>query len=329
MAQDIGQIRIGEVTLVQQLTDILHGRRYGLDEVELALEIAPEAVGSQHLQLTEEHEERQTVDEVVGRRHLSKLLHGVVVLIDQFATHLIWILGRSLPEERGKVVVVRTFATTLEVDEIGLLAVSRLLLAVDQHHVTCLEITIEEALCIVGIRQVLGQQTEVSLELQLVEVDLSSLQETVLEVVEVEEHRVAIESGLGIAVGEIETVGTSHLDTRQFTDGTTQQFLLLQRITTTCLTTTSDGVEQRHRTQIGLNVAQLVVADSQNRGDGQLTIGKVSGQIDESMVFITTGTNATHHALALRRGHTIVLAVAASSCQLLHILGFCPTPFLI
>ena len=126
--------------------------------MELALEIASESVGTQYLQLTEQHEERQAVNEMMGRRHLGKLLHGVVVLIDQFTTYLIRILGRSLPQERGQVVVVRTLATALEIDE------ERTPLAI-QHHVACLEVAIEETLRVIGIRQVLGQQTEISLKL--------------------------------------------------------------------------------------------------------------------------------------------------------------------
>ena len=57
LAQDISQVRIREVALVEQLTDILHSRWDRLDEVLLTLEIATEAVGSQHLQLAEQHEE--------------------------------------------------------------------------------------------------------------------------------------------------------------------------------------------------------------------------------------------------------------------------------
>ena len=51
------EVRIWEVALVQQLTHILNGRRDALNEVGLALEIATEAVGSQHLQQTEQYEE--------------------------------------------------------------------------------------------------------------------------------------------------------------------------------------------------------------------------------------------------------------------------------
>ena len=158
------------------------------------------------------------------------------------------------------------------------------------------------------------------------EVDLGSFQETVFEVVEVEEHRVAIKRRLRIAVGKVKPVGSRHLDSRQLADGATQQFLLLQRITATSLTASSDSVEQRHGTQVGLNVTQLVIADRKNGRDRQLTISKMLGQVDKGVVLVTTGTHTTYHALALRRGHTIVFTIAASGCQLLHILRVFPTP---
>ena len=204
-----------------------------------------------------------------------------------------------------------------------------MLLAIDQHHIPCLEVTIEESLSIVGIRQVLSQQTEVGLQLQLVEVYLRSLQKTVFEIVEVEEHRVFVEGGLRIAVGKVKTVGTHHLNLGQLADGAAQQFLFLQRVAATCLTTTTNGVEQRDRTQIGLDIAQLVVADSKNRGYGQLTLRKMLGQIDKGVILVTTGAHATHYALALRRGHAVILTIATTSRQLLYVLGFLPTPFLV
>ena len=80
------------------------------------------------------------------------------------------------------------------------------------------------------------------------EVNLGSLQETIFKIVEVEEYRVAVESRLGITVVEIQPIGSYNLNLRQLTDGTTQQFLLLQRITATSLTSATNGIEQRHRT---------------------------------------------------------------------------------
>ena len=99
-AQHTDQIRIGEVTLVEQLTDILHSRRNRLDEVGLALEVATETIGTQHLQLTEQHKQAEALNKAMGRRHLGQLFQGIIVLIDQLATQLVRILCRGLPQER-------------------------------------------------------------------------------------------------------------------------------------------------------------------------------------------------------------------------------------
>ena len=201
--------------------------------------------------------------------------------------------------------------------------------AVYQHDISRLEVTIEEALLVTGFCQVLCQQAKVGLQLHLMEVYLRSFQETVFKVVEIEEYGVGIKLRLRIAVSEVKLMGTTQLDIRQLTDGTAQQFLLLQRITATCLTTTTDGIEQRHGTQIRLNVAQLIIADSKNRGNRQLTFRKMLGQIDKGMILVTAGTHTAYDALTLRRGHAIVLTITSTSRQLLYILGLFPTPPLV
>ena len=92
-AKHVNQIRIGEVALVKQLTNILDSRGYRLDEVGLSLKIASETVCTQHLQLAEQYKQGQALDKTMGCRHLGKLLQGIVVLIDQFTTQLVGILG--------------------------------------------------------------------------------------------------------------------------------------------------------------------------------------------------------------------------------------------
>ena len=320
--EHIDQIRIGEVALVQQLTQILDSGRDGLDEVLLALEIATETIGAQHLQQAEQHKQAQAVDEMVRLWHLSILFQRMIVFIHQLSAHLIRIFGRSLPQERGQVVIVRTTTTTLEVDEVGFA------IAV-QHDIARLEVTIEETLRVLLGSQVLGQQAEVGLQLHFVEVELGSLQETVFEVVEVEQDGIGVELRLRIAIDEVQFVGTIQLDVRQFADGTTQQVNLLHIVTTTCLTTTTNGIEQRGVAQVGLDIAQLIVADSQYLRHWQLLLGKVLGKIDEGVIFITTGTHAAYHTNTLTIGQSVILTIAASSGEAHHILGLFALPLLV
>ena len=178
------------------------------------------------------------------------------------------ISGRGLPEEGSQVIIIRSFPATLIIDE------ERIPRPVE-HHVACLEVTVEETLHIlrriIGIgRQILGKETEVCLELQLMEVELRRFQETVFEVVQVKQHAIHIKLRLRITVGEVESTGTTDLDVRQLTDGLAQQVLLLQRISATGLTATAHGIEQRYRTEVGLQVAQLVVTGCQHLRHGQL-----------------------------------------------------------
>ena len=56
-AKHVQQVRIVETVKLEQLTQVLNGRRNGVDEVLLTFEIAAETIGTQHLQRTEEHKE--------------------------------------------------------------------------------------------------------------------------------------------------------------------------------------------------------------------------------------------------------------------------------
>lgn len=56
---------------LQQITQILDSRRNTLYEVLLALEIATESIGTQHLQSTEEHKETQAMHEMTHRWYLG------------------------------------------------------------------------------------------------------------------------------------------------------------------------------------------------------------------------------------------------------------------
>ena len=102
---------------------------------------------------------------------------------------------------------------------------------------------------------------EVCFEFQFVEVESCGLEEAILEIVEVEEHTVGVELRLRIAVGEVESACSPNLYVRQFAYGFHQQFLLDQRISSSGITSSGYGVEERGGAKVGLQVAHLVVAD--------------------------------------------------------------------
>ena len=112
------------------------------------LEIATEAIGTQYLKDTEKYKQRQPCHEMMGCRDLRELFQCIIVFVNQLTTQLIGIFRRCLPEERGKVIIIRSLAPTLEINKI------RIPLGV-KHHVTSLEVTIEESITLL-CRQVFG-----------------------------------------------------------------------------------------------------------------------------------------------------------------------------
>ena len=283
----------------------------------LLLEIATEAVCAKYLKRTEEYKQRQTVDEVTHRRHLGIVLQRVVVFIDEFPAQLMGILRAGLPEERGEIVVIRTLAPTLIVDE------PRITIVVE-HHVASLEITVEETLhlghgIVKVCRQILGEEAEVGFQFQLMEVEFGGLQETVLEIVQVEEHTIDIKLRLGIAVGVVKVASASNLHIWQLTDGATQQFLFFQGISTACLATTTDGIEKGRRTKIGLQITQLIVTGRQYLRNGKFAPVEVLREVDKSMILITAGTDDTDDGLAVAVCQTVVRTITATARNLLNV----------
>ena len=313
------------VAFLQQFAQVLHGRRNGIYEMLLALEIAAEAVGSQHLQRAEEHEQGQPLDEMAGRWHLGIVLQRVIVFHHQLAAQLMRIAGRGLPKERGQVVIVRTASAALEIDEIGcwVLGVGR-----DHHHVAGLEIAVKEVVAVFG-RQVFGKHTEIGLELQFMEIQVGRLQETILEIVEVEQHAILPESRLRIAVLPVQSDGSPHLYVGQLADGHAQQFTLALVISASGLSPTPQFVEERNRAQVFLQIAELVVAGSKHLRHRQLAHLEMTGQVDEGMVFVAAVADDSHHGMAFVIEKTVILAVTAGSGQFLHLCRLVPAPFLV
>ena len=85
-AQHIHHVGVREaVGILQQFAQVVHRRRYGFEEMLLALEVATEPVGSEHLQSAEEYEQTQTADELTHGRHLGIVFQRIVVFGDEVA----------------------------------------------------------------------------------------------------------------------------------------------------------------------------------------------------------------------------------------------------
>ena len=221
------------------------------------------------------------------------------------------VAGRRLPQKRGHVVVIRASPPALEVDEPRVAAPV-------EHNVARLEVAVHEtvgALC----REVFGKEPEVGLELQLVEIELGGLEEAILEIVEVEQNAVHVELGLRVAVAEVEPAGAPYLYVGQLPDGAHEQLFLVDIVAPSGLPATGNGVEERHRAEVGLQVAQLVVAHGEHTRHGQAPLVEVIAEVNERMVFVAARAHHADHGGPVGIGHAVILAVAACLGQLLHV----------
>lgn len=66
LLQQADEMGIRERAIVEQLTQVLHGGRYGLNEMLLALEVTAETVSTQHLKLAEEDKESEPLNKLMG-----------------------------------------------------------------------------------------------------------------------------------------------------------------------------------------------------------------------------------------------------------------------
>ena len=219
------------------------------------------------------------------------MTQGMIVLCDEITAQLEAVLCRSLPQERSQIVIVRAFATALEVDE------ERITLSV-KHDVAGLEITIHETLCRFGY-QVLGEATEAGLQLHFVELQFCGFQKAVFEVVEVKEHIVLIEFRLWIAVVPVQADGPADLQVRQLAYCALQQFFLRQVVSPACLTSAADSLEERCAAQVGLQIVHLVIADGQHTGYWQFALREMAVKVHKGVVLVLAGAKHSDHGFAV------------------------------
>ena len=98
------------------------------------LEIPTETIGPQDLQRAEQHEQAETVVEMILVNVGHIWLQCFQISPDQVLLQVFRIAGPRLPYERSHVIIDRTAAASLEINEIRL--------AVLHHHIPGLEITI-------------------------------------------------------------------------------------------------------------------------------------------------------------------------------------------
>ena len=203
--------------LEQQPAEISQRERYAGKKMRLLLEIAPETVGSQNLKHTEENEKTEPFVENL-LVYLGIALQSPEVGLDHLHSERLRIPGPGLPDEGGDIIIDRSAAATLEVDEIRG--------AFLHHDVSCLEVSVHEGVPHV-FNQVFLELFEVILKFSLVEVKSRGLEKTVLEIVQIEHYHPGVESRLRIADVEIKPLGPDVLDLRKHLHDLEEQALLV------------------------------------------------------------------------------------------------------
>ena len=263
----------------QQAAQAADGQGYAVQEILLPLHVAPESVGTQHLERAEEHEEGQPLAEAFLVQRGEELVELVEILPHEVFAQRLGVAGRCLPEEGGHVVLQRTLHASLEIDE------ARPALR-QQHHVARLAVAVEEEMFLCSIARQVGREAlQVGLELQLVEGEVGSFEKTVFEIVEVEHGRLGIEAHGGQTLAVVEAFRPSYLDVREQAQGAGEQCGFGFAVVVVVLPGRGEGIVERDAPEVFLQVAGLVVVDGQNARHGESLRGKVACQVDETVVF--------------------------------------------
>ena len=221
------QIRqyFGEVRIVAERKKGLDNPECRGDAVNEGFVAFPEtavAVAAEDLEHTEKDKDAKALAEV-GFIHGTVSAKGVQIDLQQFFPKGFRIAGAGLPEEGGHIVINRTAAATLEVNEPGF--------SVHQHHIPRIEVPIEESVGRLG-QEVRPEAVEIVLQAHFVEFQPAEFQKVVLEIVQVEIHHPCIEGRLRIAYREVQSAGAFNLDLRESGQGFAQQRHFIRAILT-------------------------------------------------------------------------------------------------
>ena len=293
--------QVGILRERQQRRDIFQRIGQALDEIGLAFEEAAVAVGAEHLQGPEEDKEAEMPAEN-GLRDVRIRGQGFPVSGDHLLLEILGILRPGLPDEGGEVVVDWATAAALVVDEAGL--------SILEHNIPGLEIAVEEGLR--GHGEEVGLEPfEIGLQLQFVEFRPDELEEVVFEVIEVEIDHLRVERLLRITHRPVEPVGTFELQAGQLTDRGKEEVPLL-RIIFSALPAACEGVIERLRAEVFLEITEAVLRHGQHLRHRQSLGVEMAAEGDESAVFVGVRSDGTDDA-AGRAGHPAVGAVTAGN----------------
>src|SRR5438132_6010314 len=145
-----------------------------------------------------------------GTIEIDKASQAIEIMIEQLLAQFGGQIGFSVVQKRGDIVLQRTFAADLIVQEKRLVFVQNLA----QHDVAGLEIAIEKIIA-AGAQQQFGQSAEIAFQGLLVERDAGEPEKVVLEIIQVPRDGLAIEAGARIAHFVVQVASRFDLKARQ------------------------------------------------------------------------------------------------------------------
>ncbi len=192
-------------TLFQERREVPGGERHALKEARLSLVEPPVSVGAQGL-----HDPNQDEAPVMGEKllaiHARQAGERTEVGVEQVSPYGRRQVGLRVVEQRGEIILECASTAALIIDEPGLTR--------PYHDVSGLEVAVHEMIAS-RLEQEAHELSEVPLEPGLVERHPSQLEEVILEVVQVPQHRLPIEGAPRMGVAEVDEAATLDLEARQ------------------------------------------------------------------------------------------------------------------
>ena len=158
------------------------------------------------------------------------------------------------------------------------------------------------------------------------EIELRRFEKTIFEIIEIEQHTCLIKLRLRVTILPLQTARAAYLNVWQLPDCLGQQSLLTLIIPPACLSAAAQSVEQRHRSEVSLQITQLILACGKNLRHRQPAPCEMSGQINECVILIAAGSYHTYDSRAVSIRHTVILTVTARHLQFLNVYRRLSTP---
>lgn len=259
---------------MQEPAKIFQGVGNALEKMGFAFVEAAETVSAEGL-----HDADVDVSVVMADESFAvdgnKFFERAKIVVEKLLTEIGREIGFGVVEERGDIVLEGAFAAALVVDEIRL--------AVAEHDVAGLEVTVEKIIAR-GAEKKVGEAAEIVFERLLVERDAGEAEKIIFEIVEIPGDGLAIETGDGIADGVIEIAGGFDLEAREDGDNFAIGFDDL-RSDGAALAIFGEKLEERGVAEIFFEIGTVVEIFGVDFGDGEIVFAKMFGEGEEGGVF--------------------------------------------